>query len=86
MALGVADDCRTPAVCLHDRTLRNSVDGVIGAFAVHVGFEQRQEPTDVRVAKDDHVGDAAQPLTPGVTGLGVVGVRQQVAGVNAALS
>ena len=58
--LRIADDRRAAAVREHDRALGHGVDGVVGAFAVHVGLEQRQQPLDGRIAEDDDIVDAAQ--------------------------
>ena len=60
VALAIADDRRPSAELGHDRTLGHGVDGVVGAFAVHVRRDETQQPLDVRVGEHDDVVDAAE--------------------------
>jgi hypothetical protein len=58
--LRVAHDGRATAVGQHHRALRNRIDCVVRAFAVHVRFQQQQEALDVGVREQHDVADAAQ--------------------------
>src|SRR6516164_4033255 len=59
MSLDVADDCDPAAVRADHVPLGNCIDGVVGALAVDVWLDQRQETRDGRVVEDDDVVDAS---------------------------
>src|SRR5437870_487429 len=62
MILQVADNRRPPAVTAHGRALRDRLHRVVGALAVHVGLDEREQPLDGVVAEHDDVVDAAKRI------------------------
>ena len=56
----VADDCRSPAIRLHNSSLRNGLDSVVSSFAMNVGLQEAQQPLHCRIAKENYIVDATQ--------------------------
>jgi hypothetical protein len=51
----VTDNDRAAAIGLHDASLGNGIDGVVGALAVHFGLQQQQQTLDGSVAEHHDV-------------------------------
>src|SRR5690606_29365148 len=60
MILGVADNRRASTVAAHGLALRNGVDRVVGALAVHVGAQRLEQRRHRVVVEEDDGVDAAQ--------------------------